>query len=330
VNVASATRNLDAYDLYLRGRELFIARENLPTSWELLQQATHLDPDFARAWETLAAVHSVATSWFPGDGIDHESQALAAARRALEIDPSLSLPHAVIGMKYYVTGAGYTGALASLDTAIENDPRNATAFLWRGITIKELGYLQRALDDFEACLAIDPAYLHCQQWRAEALLGLGRVQEAVRAFEATLEFNFHSASDAFVSYYVRTGQKKMAWLVASLALRKQFAPIRDWVAAIEDPEADHSVGLARFEDWGAAYNMGICDMISVAVAFGREDCYDHEGANNVRLMWHPDTALFRKSEAFSDWATANALPYWQENGFPPQCRQDDNGSIACD
>lgn len=328
VNVSSVTSSLDAYDLYLRGRELFIARENLPTSWELLQQATHLDPDFARAWETLAAVHSAATSWFPGDGIEHEALALAAARRALEIDPTLSMPHAVIGMKHYVTGAGYAEAIRSLDTAIANDPRNATALLWRGITVKELGYLQKALDDFEACLAVDPAYLNCRQWRAEALLGLGRVQEGIREFESTLEFNFHSASDAFVSYYVKTGQKKMAWLVASLALRKQFAPIRDWVAAIENPDADHSAGLARFEQWGVTHNMDICDMDLVAVAFGREDCYDD--VNNVRLMWQPDAAAFRHGPTFSEWATANALPYWREHGFPPQCRELDEGGVACD
>lgn len=328
VSVDSVTSSLDAYDLYLRARELFLAREQLPHSWELLRQATHLDPEFARAWETLAAVHSAATSWFPGDGIDHESLALAAARRALEIDPSLSMPHAVIGMKHQVTGAGYIGAIDSLDHAIANDPRNATALLWRGITLKELGYLQKAVEDFDACLAVDPAYLNCQQWRAEALLGLDRVQEAVSAYEATLPFNFHSASDAFVSYYVKTGQQKMAWLVASLALRKQFAPIRDWVAAIENPDADHAAGLARFEQWGATHNMGICDMISVAIAFGREDCYDD--INNVRLMWQPDTAAFRRSPAFSQWATANALPFWREHGFPPQCRESDEGNISCD
>ena len=36
VSVDSLTSNLDAYDLYLKGREMFIARENLPTSWKLL------------------------------------------------------------------------------------------------------------------------------------------------------------------------------------------------------------------------------------------------------------------------------------------------------
>ena len=76
VSVQSATSSLDAYDLFLKARELFIARENLPTSWQLLEQTTQMDAQFARAWEALAAVHSVATSWFPGDGIDHPALAL--------------------------------------------------------------------------------------------------------------------------------------------------------------------------------------------------------------------------------------------------------------
>ena len=46
VSVDDATSNLDAYDLYLKGRELFITRVNLPTSWQLLEQATSLDPEF--------------------------------------------------------------------------------------------------------------------------------------------------------------------------------------------------------------------------------------------------------------------------------------------
>ncbi len=148
VSVDSATSNLDAYDLYLKARELFIARENLPTSWQLLEKATSMDPQFARAWEALAAVRSVATSWNRGDGVDHDSLALAAARRALEIDPDLSMAYAVIGMKHQVTGEGYIGAIKNLDIAIKNNPKNATAWLWRGITIQGDGLHRTVVSRF--------------------------------------------------------------------------------------------------------------------------------------------------------------------------------------
>ncbi len=328
VRLASGTANVDAYDLYLRGRERFIARENLPAAWELLNRATHLDPEFARAWETLAATHSVAWSWLPESELDHDVLALAAARRALELEPSLSMPHAVIGMKHERTGAGYSGAIDSLDTAIENDPRNATARLWRGIKLNEMGYKDHALEDFEACLEIDPAYLNCQQWRAEALLGLGRVQEAITQFEATLAHNFHSASDAFVSYYVRTGQRPMALAVAALALRRQFAPVNDWVEAIENPQADHSLAVKRFEDWGRPLNLDVCDMNMVAVALRQTHCLTR--VENARLMWHTDAAWFRESESFRAWVREHYWDFWQEWGLPPQCRRRGDGDFACD
>ncbi len=328
VSVQSATSNLDAYDLYLKARELFIARKNLPVSWQLLEQATHMDAQFARAWEALAAVHSVATSWFPGDGIDHPALALAAAHRALEIDPELSMAYAVIGMKHQTTGVGYTGAIKNLDMAIENDQKNATAWLWRGITLKNMGYIETAVTNFEQCLEIDAGYLNCRQNLAESLLALGKIEAAVRQFEATLEANFHSTDDAFVSYYVHTGQRKMALLVAALALRKQFAPIKDWIEAIENPLEDQTARVTRFNQWGEAHNMDVCDMKAVAIALQREDCFPTIA--NAWLMWQPDTAYYRKKPAFKDFVNTHLMEYWQQNGFPPQCRPLEDGDFECD
>ncbi len=327
-SVSAATSNLDAYDLYLKARELFIARENLPTSWQLLEQATQMDPNFVRAWEALAAVRSVAKSWFPGDETDHDALALEAAHRALELDPNLSMAYAVIGMKHMVTGEGYAGAIRNLDMAIENNPKNATAWLWRGITLKEMGYLQKGLADFEQCLEVDPAYLNCAQYRAETLLGLGRIEEAVSQLEATFAYNFHSTDDKFVSYYVHTGQKNMAYLVASLAVRNPFAPIKDWIDAIENPEEDHSARVERFNKWGEDFNIDICHMDSVAIALKQEQCFTT--IPNAGLMWQPDTAYFRKTQAFKDFVNKHLLEFWQQNGFPPLCRPLDEGDFACD
>ncbi len=328
VSVDSATSNLDAYDLYLRARELFIARENLPISWQLLEQATQMDPQFTRAWELLAAVRSVGTSWFPGDGIDHDSLALEAANRALEIDPGLSMAYAVIGMKHQITGEGYPGAIRNLDIAIENDPKNSTAWLWRGITLKDMGYINEALHDFEQCLAVDAGYLNCSQYRAEALLGLGEIEDAVKQLEATFEDNFHSTTDKFVSYYVHSGQRKLALLVASLAMRNPYAPIKDWVEAIENPDGDQSSRVTRFNQWGEDYNIDVCDMDGVAIALKQAQCFPT--VENADMMWQPDTAWFRKTQAFKDFVNTYLMQYWLDHGFPPQCQALDDGDFACD
>jgi len=329
VSVDSATSNLDAYDLYLEGRELFLARENLPRSWTLLEQATSMDPEFARAWEALAAVHSVATSWDRGDGIDHDALSLAAAHRALEIDPDLSMAYAVIGMKFQRTGEGYVGAISNLDLAIEKDPKNATAWLWRGITFKDMGYFDNAIADFQRCLDIDPGYLLCSQYLASGLLFSGQIEAAVRQFEKTIEYNFHALDDQFVSYYVRTGQRNMAYLIAALGLQdNKYVPVREWIDAIDNPLADHADHVARFNEWGQAYNIDICDMDTVAIALRQDGCF--ASVENAGLMWHPDAAYYRKTPAFKTYVNTHLRDYWEQNGPPPQCRQADDGDFECD
>jgi len=328
VSVDTATSNLDAYDLFLKARELFIARKNLPTSWKLLEQATQMDPQFARAWEALAAVQAVATTWFPGDGVDHPALALEAAQKALEIDPKLSMAYAVIGLMFEFTGDGYAGAIRNYNQAIYNDPKNATAWLWRGITLKDMGYIQKALEDFDQCLLIDAGYLNCQQYRAESLLGLGRIEEAVKQFETTFEANYHSTDSTFVSYYVHSGQRKMALLIAALALRKEFTPVKDWIEAIENPDEDHTSRIARFNQWGKAYNMDVCNMVSVAIALKQEQCFSTIA--NASMMWQPDTAYYRKTPAFKEFVHTHLMDYWLENGFPAQCRALEAGDFECD
>ncbi len=329
VSVGSATSNLDAYDLYLKGRELFIARENLPTSWALLEQATSMDPQFARAWDTLAAVHSVATSWDRGDGIDHDALSLAAAHRALEIDPDLSMAYAVIGMKFQITGDGYIGAIKNLNIAIENDPKNATAWLWRGITLRNMGYFEKSVADFERCLDIDAGYMLCSQYLASGLLYSGQIEEAVTQFEKTIEYNFHALDDQFVSYYVRTGQRNMAFLIGALDVQDyKYVPVRAWIEAIENPLADHTDQAARFNQWGEAYNIDVCDLDTIAVALRQDECFSD--IENAGMIWHPDAAYYRKTPAFKKFVTTYFKDYWQQNGPPPQCRVLDDGEYECD
>jgi len=329
VSVDSATSNLDAYDLYLKGRELFIARVNLPTSWQLLEQATSLDPKFARAWEALAAVRSVATSWNRGDGVDHDSLALAAARRALEIDPDLSMAYAVIGMKHQITGDGYIGAIKNLDTAIKNNPKNATAWLWRGIIFRDLGYTEQSIADFEQCLKIDAGYMLCSRYLASSLLYQGQIEAAIAEFERTFQFNFRALEDQFVSYYVHTGQRNMAYLVAALDLADyKYAPVKDWIKALENPMEDHTAGVERFNQWASTYNIDVCDLDNIAIAFRQDECLLEP--ESTGLIWHPDAAYFRKTTAFKELVNTRLKNYWQENGHPPQCRVLDDGNYSCE
>ena len=92
------TENLQAYDLYLQGLELFGQRgDGVGAAVGLLEQAVALDPDFAAAWATLAGVRSVTWDYIRGTDMAEELEASrVAAERALQLDPESSLAIAVL------------------------------------------------------------------------------------------------------------------------------------------------------------------------------------------------------------------------------------------
>ena len=78
VTVPNQTRNMAAYDTYLKGRVAL--RDRKPEAVTLLEQATAADPNFAPAWAALAiAYQSILESY---------QQGIDAARKALALDPN--------------------------------------------------------------------------------------------------------------------------------------------------------------------------------------------------------------------------------------------------
>ena len=330
ISVTAATRNLDAYELYLKARGLFVARQDLEISIQLFEQATRLDPGFARAWEGLAAAQWVSTDWLAGDGIDHYSPALEAAEHALSLDPDLSMPHAVLGLSLAAMDGKFIDAITHLDQAVAKDPKNATARLWRGIMYKGLGYMDLAAADFQQCLEIDSGYLNCKQHLAEATLMSGDEAEAIRLFEETIEENFHSTDESFVSHYVRSGQRMAALLMANTTTRNSYAPVKDWIRAIEYPNEDHSAKLARFRKWSEESGQRLEDFHGLPLALGAFELVENNPISAGRYAWHPDAGAFRKTDKFKQFVRDHFMDYWRANGFPAQCRPVSDEDFECD
>jgi len=81
-----------AYEVYLRANELARSYATLPKARDLYLRALELDGDFAEAWAQLGRSHRVIGKFVEGSP-DSEVHAEAALRRALSIDPDLSLAH---------------------------------------------------------------------------------------------------------------------------------------------------------------------------------------------------------------------------------------------
>jgi Tetratricopeptide repeat len=107
---------------------------------------------------------------------------------ALRLDPNLSLAYAArsevqADMVPAHGAASWEDSLESLSRAIEHDGNNATAYLWRAENYMALGYQDRAIQDYQRSLDIDPAHEVCRRHLAITYLYLGRTDDALRLLE---------------------------------------------------------------------------------------------------------------------------------------------------
>jgi len=337
-SVGEATENMSAYDLYLKGRELFIYRIDLPLSASLLEQAVALDENFAAAWETLAATYGVMPSWEYNDRpyIKLSSQ---AADRAIALDANLSLAYAVKGNNLGITGQlgaappDWKQSFKFLNKAIANNPKNATAHLWLGINHLFLGYRDLALADFNACLRIDPAYGNCKRHKAANLVTRGEYGQALKLFEEGLNEGYpvYAAGWSMPLALVKEGNDIGTLLYWRALEGYENFPGREWVEAVKSPNGDHREGLAKVEKWVVEKGGALDDIKpSVLFTFGAYNKI-YSTPDYSYFIWWPDAKNFRKTGYFKKLALERNYPaYWQAMGFPPQCRPIGNNDFECE
>jgi TolB-like protein len=334
VTIAPATANLDAYELYLKGRDLFQRRTSLPLSIALFEKAIELDPGFARAWEALAASYAVIDDWVASD-VDHLPAATAAAKKAIELDPALSMPYAVLASTDLTSSGGsdWVAAFRNYDQASINDPKNTTSLLWRGIDYRHAGFFDQSADDLERCLEIDPLYLNCKLNLALTYLLTGDEVKGRRVCEETLLAGFAGGPAAdFVAAYFRSGQRLTATLLATTLFPSgSQAPLHEWITALENPDGDHREGLARFDRWSEESGFAFERWPAILIALKAYDRIDTGSNKFWDSAWTPESSTYRQSEQFRNAIREKGiLRYWQAEGFPPQCEPIGDDSFRCD
>jgi len=339
VSVRADTENVEAYQLYLKARELFIARSDLKESVRLFEQVTQLDPSFARGWEGLAAAAAVMMSW-GFDDRDYNALTESAAERALELDATLSMPWAALSFAQRSRlPVDYAKVLDLNNRAIAADPRNATAYLWRSIAWTHVGEFDRALADQASCLAIDPAYQNCIRWNGLTLLFMGETERALARFQTGIDADFiFNRAESFVAALLKTNQP-----VAARMLLRELGVERDLRKAVLDvaarkgqrhPEADKLV--ARYIAEGRskqAKQLQLAGSVQIRIWLGDYDglaaAPDLDGYTVV--MWDPNAPGLRNSAGFKRVIERlGVLAYWRTKGFPPQCRAAGEQDFTCD
>ncbi len=176
----SGTKNLEAYDLYLRGMALWHTRKEqaLWDSIKLFEQATALDPSFAQAYAGQALAYTVIGDYSNRmPYLETLTRGRDAAEMAVALDPSLPEPYAALANNAVKENRRET-ANALINRSIALRPSFATAHQWRGTQLMISGKLAEGLASLEQATALNPRSRVVAQNHAFILRTLGRDDEA--------------------------------------------------------------------------------------------------------------------------------------------------------
>jgi TolB-like protein/Tfp pilus assembly protein PilF len=190
--VKAGTKNLDAYQLYLKGRALLYQRGlALPRALECFKQAVALDADYALAWAGLA--DSYTTLGYNGSARPEAimPKGLEAARRAVVLDPSLAEAHNALAMACLMGRWDKVEAEGEFLRALELNPMYIQARDWYALFYLQCseGRLDEGVAQAKLALESDPLSAY-----ANALFGFtssmaGRYVEGVQISERAVQLD---------------------------------------------------------------------------------------------------------------------------------------------
>jgi serine/threonine-protein kinase len=151
------TDDLEAYDLYLRGRYFWHQRGEpaLRQAAELFEQAVARDPEYAEAHAGLADALALLPVYgtTPADSV--LPRARSEAERAVALDSTLANAHATLGLVLKTTG-DWAGAERALRRAVALDSTAAETYQWYGEIMVITGRLPEAAAALRRARRLDP------------------------------------------------------------------------------------------------------------------------------------------------------------------------------
>ncbi|HEV8149431.1 MAG TPA: protein kinase [Gemmatimonadales bacterium] len=184
------TKNLEAYNLYLKGRFFFnrFTEPGLRKSLDFFQHVLLQEPGYARAYAGIADCWcSLADDWVAPD--DAYPRAKAAAQRALQHDPNLAEAMTSLGKVLCWYEWDFAGAEQQLRRAVSLNPNYAEAHWTFGSVLPGVGSLGEAVEEMRRALTLDPLYPQYSRWLGRFLLYAGDYEGAIAQSHKTMELN---------------------------------------------------------------------------------------------------------------------------------------------
>jgi serine/threonine protein kinase/tetratricopeptide (TPR) repeat protein len=251
----------DAYELYFKGLERMKGKFNAQNTEEAINffdEALKKDHNFDMAYLGLAdanlRMHSVKkeASWL--------QKALAAARRAVEINDKLPEAHMTLGNVYNLTGQG-ARAIAELRRGVELAPNSDEAYRRLGTAYLVAEMKDLAIPAFQKAVTINPYFWENANSLGLAYMTFGEKELALKEFQTAIQLEpGNSDSYGYVGMvYLSLGRYEdgMAEFKKSLELQPSVQAYSNLATALfylrryseAVPMFEKAVALDRLSPW---------------------------------------------------------------------------------
>jgi len=178
--VKRPTENLEAYNLYLRGRFFWNkrSRKELFKAVEYFEQAVHSDPDFALGHAGLADAHVILTDYDRSMRKEHLMQAEKSALKALELDDTLAEAHAALALVRFNQWK-WSEVEAGFIKATELNPRYASAHHWYALSLAANRRFEQSQEHLKLARELDPLSLAIIMAQAVVFYITGQNDQAI-------------------------------------------------------------------------------------------------------------------------------------------------------
>ena len=179
--------NPKAYDLFLHGLSSFArhtTQDNVHAR-QLFIKTIDIEPEFGRAWAALAYTYGYSYMYFNATDVNL-AEAKRTSKQALNLAPDLAESHVSSGIAYCMD-QNYNKAQDEFEKSIEIDPKNFPAWYFYGRAKVQEGDLKRALRLFERASRVRPEDFQSVLLQAQLYIGLGQKNMALEVTREGIE-----------------------------------------------------------------------------------------------------------------------------------------------
>ena len=233
---AQPTTSFAAYEDYLRGRMIYgtLTKQENNLARAMYRHAIDKDPRFALAYAGLALsyIDDARSGWDEDDGTSAD-QAMEMAKKAVDLDGTLPQAHFALGFVYLYGQARHQEAIAEARRAIQLDPNYADAYALLSSAYFFAGELDRTIDLDQEAMRINPAssfIYHIHLGRRQYLEG--RYHEALETLlsAAAKNYNYLPTHVWLAATYAKLGDLEEAeWSADQVRTLDPSFSVEDWM-----------------------------------------------------------------------------------------------------